>query len=197
MSIIEAKNLRDNGILLSVPDNLPGWYRWWAKENDVKTLLDSKYLNKKYFNNLIAYLPKGIGDLKNYYCIYTGIAVKESIRARLRWHISQAHSQTTVKSGFLSTFRQSISSLVSGDQMNENDTNLFVDKLTVEYYSESNPIKSEEAKKTLEKNEYNEMSQNVLVLNIQENRRKEIQEFLKDLKQARYKAKQKALKEEL
>jgi hypothetical protein len=79
--------------------------------------------------------------------------------------------------------------------MNEDDTNLFIDKLTVEYYPDTNPIKAKEAKIFLNENEINEMRLNILALNIMGNKRSEIQNFLKDLKQARSKAKQRALKE--
>ncbi|GHV87356.1 hypothetical protein AGMMS50255_6520 [Spirochaetia bacterium] len=195
MPIIEAKYLRDKEKLIRISDKQPGWYRWWAKEDEVKTLLDSKYLSKGYFNNLFPYLTEGTRDLKNHYYLYTGIAVKESIRARLNWHTNQEHTLSVVKSGFLSTFRQSISSLVSGDQMNENDANLFIDTLMVEYYSDINQIKSKEAEIFLHKNEENEMRLNILALNIQGNKRSEIHDFLKDLKQVRSKAKQRALKE--
>ena len=194
MKIIVAKNLRDKRQLLCVPDNLPGWYRWWARENDLKLLLNSKYLSKEHFDSLIGYLSKGNGDLKNFYCIYTGIAVKDSIQARLCWHINQTHTQSAVKSGFLSTFRQTISSLLSGDQMDENTTNLFIDKLIVEYYSENYLIKSDEAKKAIREIEENIMEKYIFVLNIQGNKRLEVQEFLKDLKKARQAAKKNALK---
>jgi hypothetical protein len=38
LPIIEAKYLRDKEKLIRVPDNQPGWYRWWAKEEEVQTL---------------------------------------------------------------------------------------------------------------------------------------------------------------
>ncbi|GHV03418.1 hypothetical protein FACS189485_06570 [Spirochaetia bacterium] len=195
MPIIEANHLHNKENLLHISGNHPGWYRWWAKEDAVKKLLDSKQLSKRYFDNLFPHLTKGAGDLKNHYYLYTGIAVKESIRARLDWHINQEHTLSAVKSGFLSTLRQSISSLVSGDQRNENDTNLFIDTLTVEYYSDTNQINTKEANIFLRENEDKEMRLNILVLNIMGNKRSEIHDFLKDLKQARSRAKKRYLED--
>jgi hypothetical protein len=75
--------------LEDIPNDRPGW--WWARESEIMALLDSKFLTQKYFNKLSVKLHKGNGNLNNYYYIYTGIAVKESIRSRLNWHINQPH----------------------------------------------------------------------------------------------------------
>ena len=130
--IIEAKTLRDKATLERVPNNRPGWYRWWAKETEVKALLNSQFLVHKYFDELFTKLHKGSGELQDYYYIYTGVAIKESIRARLNWHINQHHTESAVKHGTLSTLRQTLSSLIAGDQYNESATNDFIDKLVVE-----------------------------------------------------------------
>jgi len=195
MAIIEARELRNEELLKNVSDKMPGWYNWWAKDNEIKNILESENLSKKYYCEFKDYLTKGIGELNDYYCIYTGVAIKDSIRSRLDWHICQTHTLSLVKSGFLSTFRQSISSLISGNQMDEYNTNLFIDKLKIEYYSIEYTIGNEKAKYFLDKNEKNIMANNFLILNIQGNKKKELQEFLSDLKKARKNSKQKAIKD--
>ena len=196
MAIIEARELRNEELLKNVSDKMPGWYNWWAKDNEIKNILESENLSKKYYCEFKDYLTKGIGELNDYYCIYTGVAIKDSIRSRLDWHICQTHTLSLVKSGFLSTFRQSISSLISGNQMDEYNTNLFIDKLKIEYYSIEYTIGNEKAKYFLDKNEKNIMANNFLILNIQGNKKKELQEFLSDLKKARKNSKQKAIKDQ-
>jgi hypothetical protein len=192
--VIKAKALRDSKALLKVSGDRPGWYRWWAKEEEVRTLLNSRFLMCKYFDKFAAKLHKGEGDLQNYYYIYTGIAVKESIRKRLDWHINQRHTEGAVQHGTLSTLRQSLSSLIAGDQYNEFETNDFIDKLMVEYIPVEYQIKSEEAKKFLEKNEEDEMNKYVLILNIKDNMRREIQCFKRELSQLRGRSKKRTQK---
>ena len=86
----------------------------------------------------------------DYYYIYVGIAVKESIRDRLNWHINQHHTISSVKSGILSTLRQTISSLVAGNQFDEKTTNSLIDLLFVEYFPINLEIKSDKAKEKIE-----------------------------------------------
>jgi hypothetical protein len=183
--IIQAKLLRNKKELADVPNDRPGWYRWWAREPKVRALLDSNFLAQKYFDKLAANLPKGEGDLHEYYYIYTGVAAKDSIRSRLNWHINQHHTESAVKHGTLSTLRQSLSSLVAGNQRDEKATNDFIDALTVEYFPLEYQIKSPEAKQYLERNENHEMEKYMLILNIQNNNRSEIHDFKKALSKLR------------
>lgn len=104
--IIEAKLLRDKVNLCSIPNDKPGYYKWWVKEEDVIVLfkkLDFEFLKYK------DYLEK----IDNWYCIYVGVAIKESIRARINWHINDKHNESAVRSGYLSIFRKSISSVIA------------------------------------------------------------------------------------
>jgi hypothetical protein len=103
----------------------------------------------------------------------------------LDWHINQRHTEGAVQNGTLSTLRQSLSSLVAGDQYNEAATNDFIDKLLIEYFPVEYEIKSTEAKIFLEENERNEMSSHVLILNIKDNKRLEVKDFRKDLSRLR------------
>jgi hypothetical protein len=58
-----------------------------------------------------------------------------------------------------------------------------------------NQINASEANIVLRENEDNEMRLNILILNIMGNKRSEIHAFLKDLKQARSKARKRCLKD--
>jgi len=189
MPVTPAKLLRNPAELVKVRGDRPGWYRWWTREAEARTLLDSLYLSQKYSAGLFSALPRGDGVLAGFYGIYTGIAVKESLRDRLDWHINQQHRESAVRSGTLSTLRQTLSSLLAGDQMNETATNAFIDKLLVEYFPVDFPVGSEGARRFLESNEHKEMDERVFILNIKDNRRPETQAFLRDLKQARKRGK--------
>jgi Uri superfamily endonuclease len=185
--------LRNKEELENIPNDRPGWYRWWAREPEVMTLLDSKFLTQKYFNKLSAKLHKGDGELNNYCYIYTGVAIKESIRSRLNWHINQPHTESAVEYGTLSTLRQSLSSLVAGNQRNEEATNNFIDTLIVEYFPVEFQIKDLEAKEYLESNEKLEMDKYILILNIQKNKRREIKDLKKELSKLRTSSKRKEM----
>jgi len=185
MPITPAKLLRDPAGLAAVPSDRPGWYRWWAPEAEARALLDSPHLRSKYSAGLLSLLPGGSGILAGFHGVYTGIAVKESLRARLDWHINQRHRESAVRSGTLSTLRQTLSSLLAGDQRDEAATNAFLDNLLVEYYPVDLPIGSEAARDFLESNEQKDMDERILVLNIKDNKRPEAQTFIRDLKRAR------------
>jgi hypothetical protein len=188
MTAIIAKRLRDPKELATVPSNLPGWYRWWANDEALQFLLGD------HFDRLSSQLTKGTGgSLKGLSSVYVGVAIKESIQARLDWHINQKHSHSSVKHGTLSTLRQSIASLVGRHQGDETATNDLIDQLVVEYIAVKLPIKSSEAKKQIHQIEMNQLQDNVLLLNIQGNKRTEIQTFKKNLKAARKQGKQKFL----
>jgi len=184
--IMQAKILRCKEFLKSAVYDCSGWYRWWVKETEVRLLLDSSYLSKKYYDTLAAFLHKGEGVLNDYIYIYSGIS--GSIQGRLNWHINQKHSDANIGNGYLSTLRQSISSLISGNQKDETATNDFLDKLMVEYFSVDENDKNK-AKVFLKKNEKQQMSDYVIPLNMSGNKRPELKEFLKDLEKCRKNAK--------
>jgi len=187
--IVKARLLRDSKELGKVPNDKPGWYRWWADEMALKNLLGD------HFAGLSPGLTKGTGpDLDGLSCLYVGVAIKESIRARLNWHINQKHSRSSVKHVTLSTLRQSIASLVGVDQGDEAATNQLIDLLTVEYHAVDSPIKSPAAKKHIEEMELSEIKTHILPLNIKSNKRPEIAAFKKHLKAARKMAKQEYFK---
>jgi hypothetical protein len=185
--IVAAKDLRKKSELDRVPHDRPGWYRWWASPAALKALLGD------HNESLAPRLSQGSGPLTGLSYIYVGVAVKESIQARLNWHVNQHHTRNCVWHGTLSTLRQSIASLVGQDQLDEAATNVLIDQLTIEYFPLTQPIKSPEAKTSLEQCERKEMGQHVLPLNIQHNHNLVISDFKNVLKAARKAAKQSCL----
>ena len=185
MPIVGAIELRNSRTLNTIPDNKPGWYRWWAPHEVSQQLLGN------HFNTLRPHLLQGEAgsSLQGLYCVYVGIAVKESIRARLNWHVNQQHSVGCVKHGTLSTLRQSISSLVGTDQGDEDATNALIDQLIVEYYPVDLPVRSDQAKQYLQEMERRELASHVIPLNIQNNRQAVLADFKQALKKARKTAK--------
>ena len=184
MNIFKAKDLRCKEGLGKVPDDRPGWYRWWAPE------LALKYLLGEAYNDILHVLTKGEGELDGLCCIYVGVAIKESLRKRLNWHINQKHADSNIKSGALSTLRQTISSLVGKSQGDERATNDLIDLLTVECFPVDLKIKSDEAKAKIKSIEDQEIDRNALPLNIRGNRRPEVSQFNRDLTDKRKIAKQ-------
>ncbi len=183
--VVFAKELRCDEKISEIPKNSPGWYKWWAPKEEVKLILNSPYINDNYLEEFLPYLTTRNINGKEYYYIYVGIAVKESIRNRLNWHINQHHTKSSVESGFLSTLRQTISSLVSCNQYDEKATNDFIDSLVIEYHTVNLEIKSNDAKKIIENIEKSEMKNNILPLNIRDNKKEILKNYLKELSRIR------------
>jgi hypothetical protein len=184
MPIIKASLLRNPIELAKFPKDKPGWYRWWAPDVALQKLLGQHYAA------LAPKLTQGVGPLDGQSCIYVGVAIKESIRDRLNWHVNQQHTRSCVKHGTLSTLRQSIASLVGTCQADEAATNRIIDLLTIEYFPVDLPIKSTTAKKCIDVIEKDEMQKKALPLNIQSNHHKDVAIFKPALKLARKAAKQ-------
>ena len=185
--LIPAKKLREKEILKQIP-NKPGYYKWWAPKKLTKKFLDfnPSYTYFEQLEDVLERHPKQ----ENLYYIYVGIAVKESVRDRLNWHINQKHSKSSVKSGFLSTFRQTISSLCFDNHKEEEKTNQVIDELFVEYHVV-------EDKDTLEKIELEELNQRGYFrpLNIKGNQNIEGSLYKKELQKRRKEAYEKAMKD--
>ena len=185
-SEINAKDLRNESERLKI-ENQPGFYKWWAKKEEFDLILEKLNID---FEDI-----KGEIEKRNdYYSIYVGIAANESIRDRLNWHVNDLHTESKVKNGTLSTFRQSISSIIVNDQSNKECTDEFIDKLKIEYFTLDLPIKSEDAKYNLEKFEKLLMDTNLYVLNIRDNHHFLAKPIKKQLKALRKKAKENGLK---
>ena len=189
MKTVEAKELRNKEKLCEVSNNMPGWYKWWASKKSLELLLNSKYIKNKYLENILPSLTVKKFDGIEYYYIYVGVAIKESIRSRLDWHVNQHHTKSSVESGFLSTFRQSISSLTAHNQFDEITTNKVIDTFIIEYEPIDLPIKSKEAKEKIERIENTEIMNHVLPINIKDNKNLIVKDFLVELKKVRKESK--------
>lgn len=158
----KANSFRDKNNLQMIPNDKPGYYRWWAKKPEFDLILSALDID---YDDIV----EEVLETDGMYSIYVGIAAKESIRNRINWHINDIHSASRVKTGTLSTLRQSISSIVSHNQYDKESTDKFIDKLSVEVFPIDYQIKSEEAIQELDKIEKTLLSENLYVLNIRDN----------------------------
>lgn len=183
--MIKAALLRNKENLKTI-SGLPGYYKWWAAQSELDVIL--KALNIQFSD-----IEQALEIKDGLYCIYVGIAVKESVRARLDWHVNDKHTTSQVLNGTLSTLRQSISSIVAGNQFDKEATDSFIDKLFVEYFYCDEAIKSEAAKHKLHETEKQLLAEYLRVLNIQENHHPLSMPLKMALKELRYKSRIKAL----
>lgn len=159
--MIKASALRNKEQLKSI-SSLPGYYKWWVSNTELDVIL--KALNVSYSE-----IEKALEIKDELFCVYVGIAAKESVRERLNWHINDRHNESRVINGTLSTLRQSIASIVSKNQFDKTATDLFIDKMYVEWFYISTPIKSEATITELNLIETNLMSEYLRILNIKDN----------------------------
>lgn len=183
--IINAKQLRNKDGLKEINNTKPGWYKWWAPKETLELILNSQHLENNYFDVVLSSLTTKYINNKQYYYIYVGVAINESVQRRIDWHVNQKHGISSVKSGFLSTLRQSISSLAVKDQLEEDVTNTILDTLFVEIHDLDDMIKSNSAKMKLLAIEENEINTHVLPLNIKGNKNEILTSYLKELKKLR------------
>jgi hypothetical protein len=106
--IKSVKALRDERF--ASVEKKSGVYTWWFKKSCLSNLLKAL----PTFN--ISKLQHKKIDNTDYYALYFGIA--KSCRERASWHMSQHHSVSSVRSGYLSTLRQTLSALL-GKNMTE------------------------------------------------------------------------------
>lgn len=180
--IKEAKLLRDKVNLNEISNDKPGYYKWWAKEEDIIELFKGLKFDFLDYKNFIE-------KRNNWYCIYVGVAIKESIRDRINWHINDKHTESAVRSGWLSTLRKSIASIIAKNQYDKETTNDFIDKLKVEYFEIDFSIKSEEAKKEIGVIENNLINKYLRLLNIKDNYHNKATDIKKELRRLRKEAK--------
>lgn len=170
-----VKSLRNN--IQKLPDK-PGVYAWWARENELQIILNS--LDLQY-----VVVKHSLEELDGYYCVYVGIAARESVKSRLNWHINQQNTISSVKSGFLSTLRQSIAGILNVPMTDTAAVNAFMDELYVSYSVFECPIKSDQAKQKAHAWENAKLiSGELYVLNIQGNSSSAPCKTLKQLRKA-------------
>lgn len=175
--MFRASEFRSKEALKSLPDKA-GYYKWWATREDFNRLLNT--LGITYDN-----IADKIEQKDGLYCIYLGIAANEPIRKRIDWHINDPHTEARVKSGFLSTFRQSLSSLLAHDQYDKAVTDDFISKLCFEYFTIDFPVKSQEVVDELHRIEKQMLEEHLYILNIQDNHYPDATDISKLLKAIR------------
>ena len=147
----------------------PGIYRWYISEA-LASQLNVPIEGCEYRENMG-------------YMVYVGIA--KSMRQRLVWHTTQKHLPSAVRSGFLSTLRQTLAGLAKVS-MDDTET---VDRIIDEMFVEFEYCISKEEASQLEK-EYFQSA--CLPLNIMGN----THHFRKELKRLRKESKNKFLAKE-
>lgn len=143
------------------------------------------YIKTKSFKNIFPELPdftknnpKQLTKDHEYVLVYVGIA--NNLRERLLWHLDQKHSLSAIRSGFLSTLRQSLSAKVYGTMDCYEDLNYFFEKNLLVKWEENSTPRDKEKKLLL---------QYVLPFNIQGNKREELKESIVELRRLRKKVK--------
>ena len=95
-----------------------------------------------------------------------------------------------IKHGFLSTFRQSLSALLTGSMASEKETKYVIDQMKVELFPFEGVAEVAGINQWLHEQEATALEEHVIPLNIQGNDRLENQIFKRYLKAARSTAKQ-------
>ena len=170
MPVIDANILRIEDERNKIPSKKTGLYRWWAKESELRELLEK---HEPFYEELKQHMHKKKIDNVEYFHIYTGIA-KKTIKGRLYWHI-ELHSNGYVKNKTISTLRYSISSLLFPAvnlYTTKKGVDIFMNKLKIEYDLESDI-------KKLEEQEKNDFENRVLPLNIRSNENPKVKKFKK------------------
>lgn len=163
--IMLAEQLRSKEVLNSISTQ-PGVYKW--------------YMTQATANSLNIPI-EGCEYKENFgYFVYVGIA--KNMRQRLDWHISQKHSKSSVKSGFLSTLRQTLCGLAQVPMDDEATTNSIIDQMSIEFMLCSSKDEAESIEKEIIHNA-------TLPLNIMHN----THPFVKELKRLRSISKKLAL----
>lgn len=146
VSLIEIENLPTSPVV----------YRWWFPEENLQ-LVSNPFVD---INNL----EKTTIGSKVFYALYVGIGV--NCRQRFNWHIHQKHTSSSVRSGILSTLRQTLSALL-GKEMTESEED--VCRILENCYLEWE-IFPAYTKEKLEKEETRLIKKGYYPLNIQKNR---------------------------
>ena len=121
-NIDSIKNIRSNFLNKNnMIKALPGIYRWWFQEDAAMMILNQlPNINR----NMI---QKREINKKLCFALYFGIS--KDLKGRIKWHTCQHHTTSSVKSGFLSTLRQTLSSFLNTDMTkSENILNKFIEE---------------------------------------------------------------------
>ena len=162
---MQAIKLRDIDIQVTISTQ-PGIYKWYMHAFLVEEL--NVPVNGCHYED-----KKGT-------LVYIGIA--NSMHQRLVWHVTHKHSLSQVKSGFLSTRRQTLSALAKVPMDDTDTVDRIIDMMSVEF-------KYCETKDEAAKLEQNSFQSHVLPLNIMGNKHP----FTKELKRLRKESKGKVI----
>jgi hypothetical protein len=111
-------------------------------------------------------------------CLYVGVA--SELRERTEWHADQALSQSALNSGFLSTFRKSLLALKWIEYSTGFDEiNRFMDRLEIAWQTTADLPSAKQIEAAEIDGEFH------FPINLQGNRREELQRYLRYLKQRR------------
>ena len=153
--IKSVKELRDEKFAAVCTQS--GIYKWWFRESAIDSLL--KPLGNVNNKQLLHKKVKG----EVFYALYFGIA--NNCRERAAWHIAQHHTPSSVKSGYLSTLRRTLSALLEKNMTkSESAVNKFMDE---NCYWEWEYTTNREKALTIESSE---LCKNYYPLNIQGNK---------------------------
>ena len=180
--MIKAASLRNPMELKKILPK-PGYYKWWVSKNELELLINVLDIS-------FADIENSLEVKEELFCVYVGIAAKESVRQRLNWHINDPHTASRIRNGTLSTLRQTIASIVAHNQYDKTTTDSFIDSMFVEWFYIDAPIKSEKAKTELNLIESKLMAEYLRILNIQENHHVLSKSIKKELKKLRKESKQ-------
>lgn len=143
----------------------PGLYKWYVEEDVFKELLEKLCGNYEELNKNI-----DLDINENKIAVYVGIAVRESVRNCLNWHINDNHSPSRIKSGYLSTLRKSIAACHKW-KLNDSDTerkvNDFIDDCWIDYETDFDSEKNPEI--TIKEKEKKYLKEKLYILNIRDN----------------------------
>ncbi len=144
----DVPDLRNN---LKKLDDKPAYVKWWAKRKEFDLLLDKLDVNYDDIKEAL--------DIKDdLYCIFIGRPTNRSVVGYLKMQFNEN-----------STYRLTISSILSSSQNNRQVVDDFLDKLKIEIFPIDLPVKSEEAKKELGNLVDSCLEKNLYILNIQKN----------------------------
>ena len=148
----------------------PGVYWWYFPQTAISQLRIAELSDTSRLR--LRYAP----DDK--VCLYHGMA--NNLAERVKWHAAQKLTLGSLKSGFLSTFRLSLLALNDFDYLQgAGQIDEFFDGLSIDWRATTTREQAETMERTELQGEYH------YPLNIQGNRKPELQTFIRHLKSSR------------
>ena len=150
------------------------YIKWWAERTEFDLILEKLDVNYDEIDESL--------DIKDdLYCIWVGSTTNRTVANYLNEFINAKHTQAAIKSR-ISTFRRSISSIVSCNFADEEGTNNFIDKLKVEI------IPVEDNNINLEKTVTSWLKDKLYILNIRYNNHELAKDIIENLNKLRNQA---------